>query len=72
MFKLIFPTLKVINYYYMAVIKMSHDQLFNLYRTALSFFVFFFLNFTRYFRLKLNCTSQKKQKEKKMSTVGEK
>ena len=49
----------------MAVIKMSLDQLFNLYRTALSFFVFFFSKFYKVFQTQTKLYQPKKAKGKK-------
>ena len=59
MFKLIFPTLKVINYYYG-----SHHNVKANYLIFTEQPRVVLLNFTRHFRVKLNCTSQNKAKEK--------
>ena len=54
----VFPTLKIINYYCG-----SHQNAKATYLIVIEQPRIFLLNFTRYFRLKLNCTS-KKPKEK--------
>ena len=70
MFELIFPTLKVINYYYMAVIKMSIKANYLIFIEQPR--VFFSSKFHKVFQTQTKLYQQKKAKEIKMSWVGEK